>query len=64
MCSTLNRATFQLQKTDLLNTHRKKDIIKSSLFSALGSCSNHGTVVHITLKVQYNNPRGMANVEF
>ena len=43
---------------------KKKDIIKSSLFSALVSCSNHGTVVHITLKVQCNNPCGMANVEF
>lgn len=39
-------------------------IIKSLLFSALGSCSNHGTDLHITLKVQYNNPCGMANVEF
>lgn len=43
---------------------KKKAIIKSSLFSALGSCSNHGTDLHITLKVQYNNPCGMANVEF
>lgn len=43
---------------------KKKGIIRSSLFSALSSCSNHGAVVHITLKVQYNNPSGMANVEF
>lgn len=43
---------------------KKKAIIKSSLFSALGSGSNHGTDLHITLKVQYYNPRGMENVDF
>lgn len=64
----LKKAAFQLKKIDLLKTHfflrKEKSSLKSSLFSAPGSCSNYGTAVHITLKVLYNNPPGMANAEF